>query len=383
MSKLGYLDSIRGLACICVVLSHASLVFFPYIHAFFGDIPETNQTQNLIHNSPFTFVFSGTGAVYVFFVLSGFVLSRSMHNKDASGFISAIFARYPRLMIPALFSCIFAFLIYSVIVLLAPPQNLSPWFYNQLVNTPNFFDSIKSGVIDAFFLGKSNYNNVLWTMSIELSGSFLIYLFMYLNNHINKTISSALFLATIILIAPISTKYAGGFFCFWVGFTIYITDFKIRGFWLSLSALLLGLYLAGVHYGSYSYSWIDYLLKQRSYLACNIFAGILIVWSIYSSETFQQLLTKKWLIWLGKKSFSIYLLHMPLMILTSYLFFDLFDKQFGYDIAALLMTLSVVLLSVITSALFSFIDDYAVALSKLTGEKASRFYCALRANSPT
>lgn len=66
MSKLGYLDSIRGLACICVVLSHASLVFFPYIHAFFGDIPETNQTQNLIHNSPFTFVFSGTGAVYVF-----------------------------------------------------------------------------------------------------------------------------------------------------------------------------------------------------------------------------------------------------------------------------------------------------------------------------
>ena len=74
---------------------------------------------------------------------------------------------------------------------------------------------------------------------------------------------------------------------------------------------------------------------------------------------------------------------MPLMILTSYLFFDLFDKQFGYDIAALLMTLSVVLLSVITSALFSFIDDYAVALSKLTGEKASRFYCALRANSPT
>ena len=382
MSKLGYLDSIRGLACICVVLSHASLVFFPYIHAFFGNIPESNQSQNFIHNSPFTFIFSGTGAVYVFFVLSGFVLSRSMYNKDQSGFISAVSARYPRLMIPALFSCVVAFVVYTVISSLAPPQHLSPWFYNQLVISPNLLDSIKSGAIDAFFLGKSSYNNVLWTMSIELSGSFLIYLFMYLNKHINKAISSALFLSTIILIAPISTKYAGGFFCFWVGFTIYITDYKIRGFWLSLSALLLGLYLAGAHHGSYSYALIDFFLKQRSYLACNIFAGILIVWSIYSCETFQKLLTREWLIWLGKKSFSIYLLHMPLMILTSYLLFDLLDKQFGYDVAALLMTLSVVLLSVLAAALFSFIDDYAVILSKLTGEKTSFFYRAFRANPP-
>mgnify|MGYP003599671239 CR=1 FL=1 len=383
MSKLGYLDSIRGLACICVVLSHASLVFFPYIHAFFGEVPEANGTQALIHNSPLTFLFSGTGAVYVFFVLSGFVLSRSMHNKDLSGLVSVVAARYPRLMIPALFSCLIAFIIYSFVLHIPTPQHLSPWFYNQIVSTPNFLESLRSGSIDAFFLGKSAYNNVLWTMSIELSGSLLIYIFMYLNIRTNKTLATSLFIATILLIAPFSTKYAGGFFCFWVGFYIYIYDFKIRSFWLSASALLLGLYLAGVHYGSNSYAWVDYLLKQRSYLAGNIIAGILIVWSLYSCEAFQRILTQKWLIWLGKKSFSIYLLHMPLMILASYTLFDILNKTFGYDMAALLMTLTVLITTIAASSFFSFVDDYAVSFSKITGLKASNLFHSIQTSPRT
>lgn len=306
-----------------------------------------------------------------------------MHNKDLSGLVSVVAARYPRLMIPALFSCLIAFIIYSFVLHIPTPQHLSPWFYNQIVSTPNFLESLRSGSIDAFFLGKSAYNNVLWTMSIELSGSLLIYIFMYLNIRTNKTLATSLFIATILLIAPFSTKYAGGFFCFWVGFYIYIYNFKIRSFWLSASALLLGLYLAGVHYGSNSYAWVDYLLKQRSYLAGNIIAGILIVWSIYSCEAFQRILTQKWLIWLGKKSFSIYLLHMPLMILASYTLFDILNKTLGYDMAALLMTLTVLITTIAASSFFSFVDDYAVSFSKITGLKASNLFHSTQTNPRT
>jgi peptidoglycan/LPS O-acetylase OafA/YrhL len=35
----------------------------------------------LLHNSPLAFFYSGTGAVFVFFVLSGYVLSLSNLNK--------------------------------------------------------------------------------------------------------------------------------------------------------------------------------------------------------------------------------------------------------------------------------------------------------------
>lgn len=236
----------------------------------------------------------------MFFVLSGLVLSRSVARKDSTGMISTVAARYPRLMIPALASCVIAYVVLSSISSLPTPAGLSDWFYSQASITPSFFGAVKSGMVDAFLRGNSTYNAVLWTMQIELAGSLLVYFFMYMTKHINKYYISVIFLCSVFASYAISAKFAGGLFCFWVGFNIYISDFKIRGVPLSIAALLLGLYLGGVHEGSYSYTWIENFLKGRTYFVCNIIAGALIVWSVYSCEPFQRALSTKWLIWLGK-----------------------------------------------------------------------------------
>lgn len=378
MNKLGYLDSIRGLACICVILSHASLLFFPYIHAFSGEAPGENYIQALIHNSPLTFAFSGTGAVYVFFVLSGLVLSRSVARKDSIGLISTVAARYPRLMIPALASCIIAYVVFSSISNLPNPEGLSDWFYSQASTAPSFFGAVKSGAVDAFFLGNSTYNAVLWTMQIELAGSLLVYFFMHMTKYINKYYISAFFLCSVFASYAISAKFAGGLFCFWVGFNMYISDLKIRGIPLSIAALLLGLYLGGAHDGSHSYAWIEHFLKGRTYFVCNIIAGVLIVWSVHSCEPFQRALSTKWLIWLGQKSFSIYLFHMSAIILFSYVAFDYLNKILGYDAAAILSTFIILILTLLASAALSFVDDYSVSLSKSVGTKTGSLFSNLQ-----
>ena len=90
-------------------------------------------------------------------------------------------------MIPALFSSIVAFILFSFVdyqdishpLLVGPFSDGSLWgseaVYGNFDYT--FEEALLSGAIDEFFLsGSSLYNPVLWTMKIELIGSFLIYL---------------------------------------------------------------------------------------------------------------------------------------------------------------------------------------------------------------
>ena len=113
--KLLAVESIRGLACFMVLLSHLSLMFFPYLHAFSGKAsPITNPIQSFIHDSPLGFFYSGTSAVFIFFVLSGYILTKvAIRSGDSGKIISMTAKRYPRLMVPALASCVLAYAFFS------------------------------------------------------------------------------------------------------------------------------------------------------------------------------------------------------------------------------------------------------------------------------
>ena len=108
-AKINSAESIRGLACLAVVFSHLAMSFFPFLHHF-----DPNEKTDLawvyaIHHLPFGFLYSGDAAVFVFFVLSGYVLSYAI-LKSPEQFLNKIkmmmVKRYPRLMIPALTSCL-------------------------------------------------------------------------------------------------------------------------------------------------------------------------------------------------------------------------------------------------------------------------------------
>lgn len=83
MNKIHSAESLRGIACIAVVLSHLLGVFYPQLHNFSKSTLPQFPILETIHNSPFAFFYSGTGAVFVFFVLSGYVLTlSSLKAKD-------------------------------------------------------------------------------------------------------------------------------------------------------------------------------------------------------------------------------------------------------------------------------------------------------------
>lgn len=176
--KINHLDSIRGIASIFVLLSHISLVYFIYIHNFDRQIiPKDYNVQSWIHNSPFTFLFSGTSAVYIFFIMSGIVLSASAKKKKYS-LVASMFSRYLRLALPVALSCCLAFLIYLFAYKLSIPRAVIP--INNAVNIEvmTFWNALLEGGFSSIFNlhFANNYNPVLWTMSIEFYCSILIFI---------------------------------------------------------------------------------------------------------------------------------------------------------------------------------------------------------------
>ena len=114
--RIAYLESIRGLAALQVLLLHFLAAFAPDL--VFSP-PAGAAVAGYIHLSPLYFLYDGYSAVYIFFALSGYVLTRSFerHLGQPS---SQILARVIRLGLPA----ITATLVAAAVMLMfgKPPQ---------------------------------------------------------------------------------------------------------------------------------------------------------------------------------------------------------------------------------------------------------------------
>ena len=78
--RIAYLESIRGLAAVQVLLLHFLAAFAPdLVYA----LPGSAAVAGYIHLSPLYFLYDGYSAVYIFFALSGYVLTRSFERQLA------------------------------------------------------------------------------------------------------------------------------------------------------------------------------------------------------------------------------------------------------------------------------------------------------------
>ena len=88
-----------------VYFSHFLNEFYPYGMEGHGERRSDHIPDwiNFIYNSPFYVFIHGSFWVYVFFILSGFVLSiRWFKTRNHRSIYGAVFRRYLRLMLPVL-----------------------------------------------------------------------------------------------------------------------------------------------------------------------------------------------------------------------------------------------------------------------------------------
>lgn len=303
------LDGLRGAAACVVVIFHFLCAFSPHI------VPDLSASLPWWSDSPLALVFNGGFAVHVFFVLSGFVLAHSAQLNSVH-LPSALIARYVRLAGPALVSVLMAWGLLSTL-----PQEADrfgehtpgAWLqWTHQTSIPSFWDAFKHGLYGVFISGSSQFNNVLWTMQAELLGSAGVYIFFRLvRGHVFLPLCT---LIVILMATDVSNAFLG--FAFGVMIFSFRHDFEVlqsKSTWLILVALVMGSLSTGFSQRHGLDGWPVYLQPgNKAGFWHPFFAGLLVLGVVLNRKA-SEVLGLPAFTYLGKISFSAYLLHVPLI----------------------------------------------------------------------
>lgn len=167
--RIAHLDSLRGVAALIVVFHHC-LVSFPMFWSVYQR-PATTPFIRLLGNSPLHLLWDGPEFVLVFFTLSGFVLSlpfwegRSLSYRQFE--VRRFFRIYPTYLVAvAIGAALMTMLSHG------PLAGLSAWttqFWNRPLDWKTVFDHV--------FLMASGGNNYIdtpvWSLVVEVHASLL------------------------------------------------------------------------------------------------------------------------------------------------------------------------------------------------------------------
>lgn len=366
--KLQHVDGLRGIACFMVVLSHLALIFYPGLHD--PDLINNNSIVKLIFNSPLAFAYSGTSAVYIFFVLSGYILTYAFNKGDAlSNAAKMTTKRYFRLAVPAIASCVFCWFILSANT--PSRELLSAWFNSYRVDSGSFLDSIYSGAVSSFVGDGSKYNPVLWTMKIELIGSFITYFLCLALLKSNKKTLVLIFFSILIFLSSLPQKEKYGYIAFIVGIWVNISNVSTSSI-VAAILIAVGVYFGGVHYGSSAYQQSIYYARffingeeSNAYILFNFLSGSLITAAILTNTFFKRIFGNAFFAYLGKVSFSVYLFHLPVLVISaSYVFNTLSNIGASYFLSAIASSsVSIIIIYTISNIIYKFVDRPSMLLS--------------------
>jgi peptidoglycan/LPS O-acetylase OafA/YrhL len=368
--KLPSLEGLRGIAAFVVVIWHLRLVFSfvptEGFHQLIGFLPFLLQ-RILVALS--LGVSNGTFAVWLFWIMSGFVLSlqyfvrRRISDSKARGYlIEATLRRYPRLLIPVLASVAIAYFLHAANLMgnieLARKLGgsyVSGWLGSWYAFPASAIGALKSAVWESFFAYEhaTTYNSVLWTMEKEFYGSMFLFAFLGAIGH-----RKGRALAYVI---------------------VALGAFALRQQWLN--AFVVGIALCDLYvnsplprHASSTQLWspLDRLRRSRSFAALFwlvVVAGVglpnlheghylffgtaAVIFTLVSIPT-QHLLARSIPMFLGRISFGLYLVHFPIIFSFSCWLYLATEDRMG--------SIGAVVLSLILTSALSIVAGYVVYL---------------------
>lgn len=298
--RLHRLDGLRGWAALTVAMGHLTFDIYPF---------------NKLLLTPFT---DTRFAVGIFFILSGFVLSYRFIGCliKLGDFLKTLIARYIRLTIPIAVVTFIVLIGLNFSFMHNVEANLleSKWHYENFYQfNPSFLDAIKFAFVDVYF--RYDYHHTYippsWTMPMELMGSYLIYTLLFIvgiYNYWNKRKIFILLIALLAILVNIIHFNYGPFFLYGYLLAIYYKNNNVDGdnirFTVLISKLGFVLFILMLAISSLRSS-------QRPLLLLPVMS-FTAVWSVLYSRKLAAFFSNKISLFLGKISFPLYLIHVPI-----------------------------------------------------------------------
>jgi peptidoglycan/LPS O-acetylase OafA/YrhL len=384
LPRIAYLESIRGLAAVQVLLLHFLAAFAPDL---VFSLPAAAPVAGYIHLSPLYFLYDGYSAVYIFFVLSGYVLTRSFERNLAQP-SSQILARVVRLGLPALAATLVA----AAVMLMFGRANVpagelsgSAWFASQWDTEVSIFAVIRDGIVNALLLGyrglpgvaflapwqqpvERSFVTPLWTLSIEFYGSMVVLGLCCARR------SRALWWPVVLLGAIFAIRSA--YICFFVGHLLaafHRAEKPEPGRQLlPVFFIVSGIFLC-VLAEVWQPEWLRRLCADPTYLLFpgqfapmqqKTFGAILVLVGIIDLEVARRFLSRSWLVARSQLSFPVYLIHWPILFGPAAALFLLLNGVVGIELARVGAIVAGISLAFACSTFFLGVDRRALELSR-------------------
>jgi len=169
--RVDELDAVRGIAAFVVVLHHCWQAVLPDQNVFpFGTPPaailgSALQVAYWVALSPLRLLFAGHAAVAVFFVLSGFVLAKSMAGNATKGYLPFLVRRVFRIWVPF---AVVILLAASAVLLVAPrPVDGYAWLNASWSEPPTW--NLVAGHLAMLGVDKfMTLDNPMWSLVHEM-----------------------------------------------------------------------------------------------------------------------------------------------------------------------------------------------------------------------
>lgn len=328
-----HLEAMRGIAALAVVAHHFLLGFTPFTS---GYLSEYRNSDSWAGNVFFAFI-NGTGAVFFFFVMSGYVLTHYyLQTGDKRVIFSGLLKRLPRLFLPVFISCLCAYLLlkYNLYYFKQAGEMTGSWWLSTLgfgkIN-PNFEPGLLKATtqsLSVFFNGVNHYNSALWTMRPELIGSILCMGLAYVLRDLFN-LKYAFYLCLMLFLA--SARLDLYFYPFLFGLYIAVIQAKYPGFKIprSISWLIcaVGIYLLGYLEPINAYQWLAKYADSEHFRDHLYSVGgcFVLLAAVFCKDGYAFFAGKTGRL-LGEISFPIYLIHTLVIGSISSL---LYIKYFG------------------------------------------------------
>jgi peptidoglycan/LPS O-acetylase OafA/YrhL len=381
------LDGLRGVAAMVVVGYHILLVIPAVSRAFSSADASTWSVEWWLYRTPLRLFFAGHEAVLVFFVLSGFVLTLPLRPQlhQTGSWLSYYGRRLIRLYLPVWGSLVFA-LVLAVLV----TRNVnaaSPWIAAH--KPPTAIAFAKDLLL---LIGTSNLNSPLWSLRWEMWFSLLLpimLLAIVLLRMFRWWKTGAVILAAISAIAQlpqVGDALPGAFLT--VGLLQYLPIFGI-GMLLAFNLEALDRYVAALRrIPMQRAAWTALVVVALLFVvspsfvsregagytgisAVAYFASVLgvmvVIFLGVEARPFVAFLERRPVQWLGHRSFSIYLVHEPIVVAVA-----LLTRADGW-LPWLFIGIGLIpVILIVAEVFFRFVERPAHRLSRIVGKRLTR-----------
>jgi peptidoglycan/LPS O-acetylase OafA/YrhL len=316
-SQIRELTSLRGLASLVVLFGHIFIVINR--HAV-----NNSSQHDVFVNKVFDFLgeaFNGPAAVEIFFVLSGLVLSLSLdkraHHKNDQWIISfytkRLFRIYPALWIS---------LLLSLLLLNLDRQACSNNICTSWGSGVYQEDYTLNRTILSFMGIYVHLNGPMWSLRVELFYSLLFPgIYIALRKGKIFAIVFSLVIVTASLLTPrfYSVHYV---LAFALGSAIPLVSARGNKTFNQVCVTLALITLIFSRMAFSSYGW-----EIKTFEIIEMLSAFVVIYAIYYEIAPTSVLRKGVLFHLGEISYSIYILHFPLLFALLYALNKMADRQ--------------------------------------------------------